>query len=349
MKKLFIPMISLLSLATLVGCNETKEPSSEPTTSSEPSSSSVESSSYVEPDFSSLKIAVPQGAPAIALFDMHNKSNVEINTPDNVLAYLDSASNKDIVIAPTNALKSKVMAGNAPYKISAILTFGNFYIASTGNDDNDTFDKDDYIVLFQQNGLPDKIFKYTYGTDYTNLNYVSSASDANKCLMDGVNAADDNATVDYVLVPQPALTAGLAKAKQNRPDKADKIKQVKDVQEDYKVKSNNSVITQAALFVRPTTDQDKINLINHFLYHVDSTVKSVLKDTTALETKLAGLTDAQIASKFGAPNINILKSTIKSNSIGLGYEIATDFKVNIDAFLKNLGFINEDTSEDLYY
>ena len=348
MKKIFIPMISLLSLATLVGCNETKEPSSQESKESEVSSS-VDTSSYVEPDFSSLKIAAPKGAPAIALYDMHDKSNVEINSPDNVLAYLDAASDKDIVIAPTNALKSKIMAGNAPYKISAILTFGNFYIASTGNDDNDTFDKDDYIVLFQQNGLPDKLFKYTYGTDYSNLHYVSEANDANKCLMDGINATDNNNSVDYVLVPQPALTAGLTKAKQNRPEKADKIKQVKDVQEDYKTKSNNSVITQAALFVKPTTDQSKINLINQFLLHVDTTVKGVLKDTTALETKLAGLTDAQIAAKFGAPNINILKSTIKTNSIGLGYEIATDFKVNVDAFLKNLGFINEDTSENLYY
>lgn len=348
MKKVFIPLISLLSLATLVGCNETKEPSSQDSKESEVSSS-VDTSSYVEPDFSSLKIAAPKGAPAIALYDMHDKSNVEINSPDNVLAYLDAASGKDIVIAPTNALKAKIMAGNAPYKISAILTFGNFYIASTGNDDNDTFDKDDYIVLFQQNGLPDKLFKYTYGTDYSNLHYVSEANEANKCLMDGINATDNNNSVDYVLVPQPALTAGLAKAKQNRPEKAEKIKQVKDVQEDYKVKSNNSVITQAALFVRPTTDQNKINLINQFLLHVDTTVKDVLKDTTALETKLAGLTDAQIAAKFGAPNINILKSTIKTNSIGLGYEIATDFKVNVDAFLKNLGFINEDTSEDLYY
>ena len=349
MKKIFIPMISLLSLATLVGCNETKEPSSQDSKESVVSSS-VDTSSYVEPDFSSLKIAAPKGAPAIALYDMHDKSNVEINSPDNVLAYLDAASDKDIVIAPTNALKSKIMAGNAPYKISAILTFGNFYIASTGNDDNDTFDKDDYIVLFQQNGLPDKLFKYTYGTDYSNLHYVSEANDANKCLMDGINATDNNNSVDYVLVPQPALTAGLAKAKQNRPEKAEKIKQVKDVQEDYKAKSNNSVITQAALFVRnPGNNQTKINLINQFLLHVDTTIKGVLKDTTALETKLAGLTDAQIAAKFGASNINILKSTIKDNSIGLGYEIATDFKVNVDAFLKNLGFINENTSEDLYY
>lgn len=345
MKKIIVPMISLLSIATLVGCNGKKEPSSQDSKESE-----VSASSYVEPDFSSLKIAAPKGAPAIALYDMHDEiDHVEITTPANVLAYLSDASNKDIVIAPTNALTSKIMAGNAPYKISAILTFGNFYIASTGNDDNDTFDKDDYIVLFQQNGLPDKLFKYTYGTDYSNLHYVDEADKANKCLMDGINDTDNNNSVDYVLVPQPALTAGLAKAKQNRPEKAEKIKQVKDVQADYKAKSNNSVITQAALFVRPTTDQKKINLINQFLLHVDTTVKGVIKDTTALETKLAGLTDAQIAAKFGAPNINILKSTIKTNSIGLGYEIATDFKVNVDAFLKNLGFINEDTSEDLYY
>ena len=137
MKKLIFNLTTLLLVSTIAGCNSQKKDDS--------------SSESEEPI--TLSIACPSGAPALSLWNMYSQSNVEINaSANNVIAYLSADSNKDIVIAPTNALVA-VMKKNVPFKIAATITFGNFYIASTGNDDNGKMDKDDYVVLFQQNQI----------------------------------------------------------------------------------------------------------------------------------------------------------------------------------------------------
>lgn len=323
-------MISLLSLASLAGC-----------------SSNENESSII--DYSDLQIACPSGAPALSLYDIYDGSNVEINADaNNVAAYLAPNSEKDIVIAPTNLVVSKVVKGGAPFKLAAVITAGNFFIASTGNDDNDTFDKDDYIVLFQQNGLPDKLFQYVYGTDYTNLKYVTAASNAAKCLMTGKNEADNNASVDYVLVPQPALTPALAKAKENRAAVADKIKVIKNIQADYYVKTGDSSITQASIFVKDTDNATKVEKINKFLDDVDGKISNLVANADLLDS-LSSLEDTELTSKFGAPNLTVLKKVVKENSLNLTYKNGKEEKGAIDKFLKNLGFTNEDTSESLYW
>ncbi len=315
-------MISLLALGSLVGCNQ-------------------------KADYTDLKIACPSGAPALALYDIYASENVEINSnASNVAAYLAKDSEKDIVIAPTNLVVGKVMKAQAPFKLAAVITFGNFYIAATGNDDNDTFDKDDYIVLFQQNNIPDKLFQYTYGTDYSNLHYVEAANNAAACLISGVNASDNNAVVDYVMVPQPALTPALQKAKTTRSDVADKIKVAKNVEDDYATKAGDSKMTQASIFVKETADQAKVN---QFLKDVNTKINNILADQSDLDVKLGNLTDADLAAKFGAPNLTILKKVVKENSLNIGYQVAKDYKSSIDKFLINLGFTNEETSESLYW
>ena len=328
MKKLFIPIISLLAVASLVGCNNKEE----------------------VVDYSDLKIACPSGAPALTLYDIYNKENVEINADaNNIAAYMSPTSDKDIIIAPTNLIVGKVMKANAPFKLAAVVTAGNFYLASTGLDDNDTFDKDDYVVLFQQNSLPDKLFQHLYGTDFTNLHYVTAASDAAKCLISGKNEADNKATVEYVLVPQPALTPALVKAKENRADIADKIKVAKNLQNDYLEKNPGQSITQASIFVKDTNDEAKIKKVNKFLEDVSTKVNGLVDGTTNLDDYLSSLSDTELTSKFGAPNLTVLKKVVKENSLNLCYKVGKDNKASIDGFLKNLGFTSEETSEGLYW
>ena len=351
MKKLFIPIISLLALGSLVGCGGSSSESniSSSEESSTPASSEV-SSSEEKVDYSDLKIACPSGAPALALYDMYDSSNVEINaSADNVASYLSANSEKDIVIAPTNLVVSKVIKGGAPFKLAGVITFGNFYIAATGNDDNETFDKDDYIVLFQTTGLPGKLFNYTYGTDYTNIHSVDAASNAARCLITGINESDSNASVDYVLVPQPALTPALQNAKTSRSAVADKIKVVKNVQEDYYAKAGNNPITQASIFVKATNDHTKRVKVGSFLYDVSKKLEAIKANQDDLDAKLGSLENTQLQAKFGAPNLTILKKVVKENSVNIGYEVGIDFKSSVDSFLKNLGFTSEDTSEELYW
>ena len=62
------------------------------------------------------------------------------------------------VIDTVNGIKAIEKGAN--YKLAASITFGNFYIASTGIDEDDIMDKDDYIVLFSMGATPDLIFHY---------------------------------------------------------------------------------------------------------------------------------------------------------------------------------------------
>lgn len=319
MKKILLTLTTLMLVTTLAGCNSNKKPDS---SSEEPIK---------------LNIASPSGAPALALWDMFTQSNVEINSSaNNVIGYLSEDSNKDIVIAPTNALMS-VIKKNAPYKIAATVTFGNFYIASTGNDDNETMDKDDYVVVFQQNGLPDKIFQYVYGNDFTNLHYVDAVTNAKACLDSGINIADNNAKVDYVMMAQPALAGTLA-TNQN-------VKQYADVQADYKEVSGGKEMTQASIFVRDSADKTEVN---RFLSKVEKDVKDLLANPEIIKEATSQLEDEQVKLKFGAASTMLVK-VLRDNSLGLGYKEALTNKSAIDTFLMSLNFTNEETSQNVYY
>ena len=135
------------------------------------------------PRQSTLEVTVgcPAGAPALSLYDNIKDEKVEIVTPKAVSSLLTYMANgkKDAIIVPTNAGVDAIKAG-AKFKIAATLTFGNFYIASTGKDDNDTLDADDYLVCSQENNIVGLIFRAVYGTTYTNVHYVADCCIAGK-------------------------------------------------------------------------------------------------------------------------------------------------------------------------
>ena len=323
--KLFLS-IMLTGLA-LTGCGSTQESSTEPESSSQ------------APDISTLKIISPSGAPAISLYRMYNQSNVEINADaNNVLSYLSANSEKDIVIAPTNALVSKVMGKINNFKIAANITFGNFYLVSVNKEGEANMTSDSYVVLFQQNQLPDRLFKYVYGADY-DLHYVTAASDAAKCAITGKNETDNNHSVDYVLVPQPALTNVLANTKAN-------AKLYANIQEDFKTKSNGLEITQASIFVNTNTDKA---LIDAFLNKIEQDIKDALANPSLLKEAVEGLSQEELTNKFGVGSGQLLQKMVAENAIRIGYKKAIDNKAAIDNFLKALNFTSEDTSEEVYY
>ena len=97
------------------------------------------------------------------------------------------------------------------------------------------------------------------------------------------------------------------------------------------------------------TNEAKKEKINAFLNDVNEKITLLRVDQGNLLLKLSDLTSAEIQSKFGAPNLTILKNAVNTNSINLGYQNAKENKEGIDSFLKNLGFSSEDTSEDLYW
>lgn len=199
--------------------------------------------------------------------------------------------------------------------------------------------KNPYVVLFQQGQIPDRIFQYVYGDTFTNVHYVSSAQDAARVGITGKNEADNNALVDYVLLPQPALTNVLANSTAG-------AKLYKNVQDDFIEKSGGLEITQASIFVNTNTNSA---LIDTFLDTIESEIKAAKENPALLKNAVQDLPETELVNKFGVGKPELLAKMVKDDAIRIGYKDAKTNKAAVDNFLKALKFTTADTSEGLYY
>lgn len=278
-----------------------------------------------------LSVATPSGAPAIAFYNHLLEDNLEINSEaNNVVAYLSENSNKDIVVAPTNAGIQAIVNKNAPFKIAAVITFGNFYLVSTGLDDDGTLNNGDSVLAFQENGVAGKLFKYVYGDLGLNITYLADV----KAVKTEVLTKD--VEYEYVLLAEPVVSAVLS----NKTN----YQLFKSVQEDYKIKSNGLSITQAAIFVNNKADENKVKAL---LSMIKEEIEALINDSTVIESCTSAVSDESFASKLGGSKVLIQKLIFSSNKIGIGFEYAYEFKTSIDSFIQTLG-INA-TNEETYF
>ncbi|MBP5574799.1 MAG: hypothetical protein J6X50_03550, partial [Bacilli bacterium] len=211
-----------------------------------------QSTKPLEPNIRSLlSVISPTGAPALAFYNFGSYESFETNSdPATGILPLMVAGKKDVVVLPTNAGMQAILTKNAEYKIAATISFGNFYLVSMGNDENNEIGADDNIVLFQKGNVPDKIFHYIYGdTLDAGIHYLPAVSDAASAAISGsyVDAETGNNLVpNYVLLAQPVLTNVLAK-KSN-------VTVYANIQEKYKEKSNNLPLFQASVFVKNSVE-----------------------------------------------------------------------------------------------
>ena len=287
-------------------------------------------------DTSGLKIITPVGAPAFAFYKQATNPNFETNSvPDNVSASLSESSDKDIVVIDTVSGVQALQKG-APYKLAASITFGNFFIASTGHDANGNMDPGDKIVVFGQGKTPDLLFHYLYDTTYdSGVEYVGNVQDAAKCLITGKNAVTTH-DIDYVFIAQPALYNALQK-------NTNASKYV-DVQEAYATKSGGKDLIQASVFVRNSTEKSKIN---QFLKDLKSDIEEEISNPDIIAETLKDQDSDEMTSLYGA-DYNIAVNVMKDNNgLGLGYKKGKDIKANIDTFISLFGV--EETNEEIYY
>ena len=317
MKKSLIILTTLLAVS-LSACNKTTN----------------SNSSNVAPDISSLSIISPQGAPALAFYDFASNGNFITNdNPQNIVAIMN-AGQKDVIVLPTNAGVGAINK-NAPYKLAATITFGNFYVASLNNDDNGVMDANDTILLFQQNNVPDKLFHYVYGNAFdNNIHYVAAVNDVAVAVRDG--EFEDNRvkyTPNYVLTAEPSLTALISQ---------NKVTKYADIQEEYRKKSNSLEIFQASVFIKNDVDVAKGNA---FLDKLKQDVEAAIADSNKL---LEGMNKVEAAQTlFGvAPQMaaNVLKN---NNGMGLGFKKAKENKAAIDKFLTLFNIA--ETDEKIYF
>ena len=327
MKKIYISLIPLLLLAS--GCGNNKKGSSY--------------NDDTKDDYKmNLTIAAPAGAPSSCLYKyIKDESHVEIkkaSEANDIVAYMASGK-KDAVILPTNAGVQAIKKQGAKYKIAATLTFGNLFIGASGHDTDGVMNGDDYVVLIQQNNVPDKLFQYVYGDlGLTNVHYLTQAELAGQTLITGKNSEDNNALIDYILIPEPALTTAMSK----NPN----AKQYASLQEEYKKKSGDKEISQASLFIKEDANKEEVD---KFLTALQKDITSFVTDPSIIDKYVEGFDDVNFAAKFGVPNVTLLKNvTSNGNRMGLGYKKAIDNKNSIDQFLSLWPAIGE-TSEEIYY
>lgn len=272
------------------------------------------------------KIVVPTGAPAIAMAGFAMTENFETVTDPSTIVPMMASGQVDIAVLPTNVGATAITVKQVPFKILCTITFGNFYLASTGHDDDGVMDADDYIVSFQQGAVPDKIFHYVHGDEYDNaMHYVSGAAEAAKCLKTGKNMADDNKEVDYVLLAEPALTNVL----KTTPSAS----VYEDLQSKYKEKSGGLLLPQASVFVKSSLDQEKV--MEGVYGTLNETIDKMVEDTSVMTTLMKLVSDPEVV--FGVKPEIAAEVTQNGNKMGLGLKLASTIKDDINNFLKIFG------------
>ncbi len=283
-----------------------------------------------------LKIICPTGAPAFAFYNYSQDKNFETNAvPSNIVSMLSEASDKDVVVIDTVS-GVKAINNGAPYKIAATITFGNFFIASTGNDTDGMINEGDTIVLFGEHQTPDLLFHYLFGNYYdASIEYVTNVQDAAKCLISGKNAVTSH-DVDYVFVAQPVLY----NAMQKNPN----VTVFKNIQDAYRERSGGKSLIQASIFIKNSVSEKQGH---NFLESLNKDIRAVLDKPSLLTETLGNYSLEEMTALYGvAPSI--AEAVINDqNGLGLDFSYAAPNKENIDAFLSL--FSVPETDEKIYY
>lgn len=210
-KKVFgLAALSILSMGFMASCGKdtssvtVSSPSSQEESSSEESSSSIVASTSLN-----LTITCPKGAPSLALVPfLHDySSKVTITSPTEVVAGFTSATS-DIIIFDISKGYNLIAKQNKNYKLAKVLTAGNVYLMSTGNDDNDVLDYTDSFVSFGTNSFFTTFFEKAHNIPATAVSEVSDVSTAMTVATTGKLEGND---VDYVMLSEPFVTTAMAK------------------------------------------------------------------------------------------------------------------------------------------
>ncbi|MBO4668292.1 MAG: hypothetical protein J5666_09265, partial [Bacilli bacterium] len=250
---------------------------------------------------------------------------------NNVIAYLTSASSKDIVVAPTNAGIQAIVNKGANFKVAAVITFGNFFVVSTGRDQDSEMNSGDKILAFQENGVAGLLFKYLYGDLGLDVTYLADV----QAVRTEILTSETN-KYDYVFLAQPVVNAILSQKSG--------YGIYTNSQMDYTRKTNGLSITQAAIFVNNNADQAKVDL---FLKMIKKEIEELKEDPSILSLKTQDVSDEAFASKVAGTKTLITKLISNQNQIGIGFEYAYEYKESIDSFINTLG-LNE-TNEEIYW
>ena len=261
-----------------------------------------------------LSIIVPTGAPSVGFLSYLGNENFDTNTtPNNIVSEMLKGS-YDIAVVDLIGGLTAIQMKKAPYKLASVITFGNFYIYSTGNDDNGVMEDNDNIVGFGQGNTPDILFQHLYSG--INIDsYLPGVSDVAPIASSGKYL---NENVDYCVIAEPVLYNILNNKNAPTYGKGSKYS---DLQQKWKeVHGYESSILGAAIYIKNETFETKKNEINNFLKHTEKEINKYITDPNKAVELLENYgSKEEQAQKIGI-NSTVVKGVLNDkNSINLGF------------------------------
>ena len=256
----------------------------------------------------SVKVSAPNGAPALAVATLavEDPDSYTFVAADTIAAEFANKT-ADFIIAPINAGAKLYKAGKSDYKLAAVVTWGNLYIASQKADFALKDINGAAITLFGENTINASVVLYALaenGLEPASVEYLAGAANTQSLLL-----TDENA---IVVTAEPALTA--AKMKND----AISSYAVNDL---LKAANGFEGYTQAGLFVSAAALENHPEAVSEYLSKAEESVGKA-------ETDVAAVAEAAVALEI-LPNAKVAAAAIPNCAIR--YMSAADAKEQVEA------------------
>ena len=274
-----------------------------------------------------LKLTAPSGAPALAVATMaaENPDNFTFIAADTIAAEFAKAE-ADFIIAPLNAGAKLYKAGKSAYKLAAVVTWGNLYVAAQ----KAGFQLQDIngakLTLFGENTINASVVLYALkaqGIEPAETEYLAGAANTQALLLSDPEA--------IVVTAEPALTAARMK---NEALTAFAVNELLSA-------AGIDGYTQAALFVKPETAEARPEAVAAYLKQVEEACGKCESDVDAV---------AEAAVKLEIlPNAKVAAAAIPGCSIR--YAAAADAKADVEktVAVDPAQFGGDVPADDFYY
>ena len=138
-------------------------------------------------DISGLTVTTPGGAPALALAVMAAENPGQYTTiAADTIAAAFAGKEADFIIAPLNAGAKLYKAGKSSYKLAAVVSWGNLFIAAQKEDLKAEDLNGANLTLFGENTINASVVLYALkenGIEPAEVTYLAGASDTQSLLL----------------------------------------------------------------------------------------------------------------------------------------------------------------------
>jgi NitT/TauT family transport system substrate-binding protein len=266
-----------------------------------------------------LTLISPRGAPAFALIPLLNQGLDAIEFVDgaDVLSAELLKGEADLVVAPINLGAQLAQRGDFPYRVYAILTWGNLYVVA-----REDAAMDAELALFGRESVPGLLFRTLVSERYAsaNLQGYSSVNEVLAQLLAG--------QVQRALLAEPSLSIAQMRAR----EQGWTLSVEEDFQARWREFSQSHNYPQAALFVRADLPEATLCVVAERFEVMQAFISGLSGNSASLQESLRTLN----LSDLGLPDIHVLAQVWTRMSVDP--RLAIDEKSSIEAFLELFGW-----------